>query len=45
MTLIAAKREERLKQRLTGYERYHLLLIDELATFHSNEKQPTCSFK
>lgn len=30
MTLIAAKREERLKQRLTSYERYHLLLIDEL---------------
>jgi DNA replication protein DnaC len=30
MTLIAAKREDRLKQRLAGYERYHLVLIDEL---------------
>jgi DNA replication protein DnaC len=30
MTLIAAKRDERLKQRLLSYERYHLLLIDEL---------------
>lgn len=30
MNLIAAKREERLKQRLASYERYQLLLIDEL---------------
>ncbi len=30
MTLIAAKRDDRLKARLTSYERYHLLLIDEL---------------
>lgn len=30
MSLIAAKREDRLKQRLASYERYHLLLIDEL---------------
>jgi DNA replication protein DnaC len=30
MTLIAAKREDRLKQRLASYERYHLVLIDEL---------------
>ena len=30
MTLIAAKREDRLKQRLASYDRYHLLLIDEL---------------
>jgi DNA replication protein DnaC len=30
MTLIAAKREERLKQRLASYERYHLVLIDEM---------------
>jgi DNA replication protein DnaC len=30
MTLIAAKREERLKQRLASYERYHLILVDEL---------------
>ncbi len=30
MALIAAKREDRLKQRLANYERYQLLLIDEL---------------
>jgi hypothetical protein len=30
MNLITAKREDRLKQRLTNYERYQLLLIDEL---------------
>jgi len=30
MNLISAKREDRLKQRLTQYERYQLLLIDEL---------------
>ena len=30
MTLIAAKREDRLKTRLSYYERYQLLLIDEL---------------
>lgn len=30
MTLIAAKREDRLKQRLASYGRYNLLLIDEL---------------
>jgi DNA replication protein DnaC len=30
INLIAAKREDRLKQRLTAYERYQLLLIDEL---------------
>jgi len=30
MTLIAAKREERLKQRLSSYDRFHLILIDEL---------------
>jgi hypothetical protein len=28
MNLITAKREDRLKQRLANYERYHLLLID-----------------
>jgi len=28
MTLIAAKREDRLKQRLANYERYQLILID-----------------
>ena len=30
MTLIAAKRDDRLKQRLNSYDRYHLILIDEL---------------
>jgi DNA replication protein DnaC len=30
MNLITAKREDRLKQRLANYERYQLLLIDEL---------------
>lgn len=30
MTLIAAKREERLKQQLSSYDRFHLILIDEL---------------
>lgn len=30
MTLIAAKREDRLKQRLISYDRYHLMLIDEM---------------
>ena len=30
MNLIAAKREDRLKQRLTSFERYHLICIDEL---------------
>jgi DNA replication protein DnaC len=30
MTLIAAKHEDRLKQRLASYDRCHLLLIDEL---------------
>ena len=30
MNLITAKREDRLKQRLTNYERYQLILIDEL---------------
>jgi DNA replication protein DnaC len=30
MNLIAAKREDRLKQRIASYERYHLLAIDEL---------------
>lgn len=30
MNLIAAKREDRLKQKIASYERYHLLEIDEL---------------
>ena len=30
MTLISAKREDRLKQRLASYDRFHVLLIDEL---------------
>ena len=30
MNLITAKREDRLKQRLANYERYQLILIDEL---------------
>lgn len=30
MSLISAKREDRLKQRLIAFERYHFLIIDEL---------------
>ncbi len=30
MTLITAKREDRLKQRLSSFDRYHFVLIDEM---------------
>ncbi len=40
MTLIAAKREDRLKARLASYERYHLLLIDELG-YIPHEREAT----
>ena len=40
MNLITAKREDRLKQRLANYERYQLILSDELG-YVSFEKEAT----